>query len=140
MTLATKRRLVAVFLALFAVWPLVHRGLVARYHITPWRLFGWAMYCTPKLPARVDVYALRGGARERLDPNSIERRNLRHAVFAFARRRGVWGELEPPDRLARFVLRTEPDLDAVEIELEEQYLDAATSHIAARRSTHRFDR
>lgn len=140
MSVATKRRLVVAFLALFAVWPLVHRGLVARYGITPWRLFGWAMYCTPRLPVRAEVYGLRAGARERLNPNSIERRHLRQAVFAFARRRGVWGELEPPDRLARFVLRTEPDLDAVEIELEEQYLDPATSHIAARHSTHRFDR
>ncbi|MGH7786113.1 MAG: hypothetical protein ACRERC_04555 [Candidatus Binatia bacterium] len=140
MTLTAKRRLVIAFLALFAVWPLVHRGLVARYHMTPWRLFGWAMYCTPKLPVRAEVYALRGGARERLNPNSIERRHLREAVFAFARRRGVWGEFEPPDRLARFVLRSEPGLDAVEIELEEQYLDPATSHIGARRSTHRFER
>ena len=61
MKIRTKRRLVVFGLAAFTIWPLVHRGLVARYDTNPWRLFGWAMYCVPRpklLPMAVVVYTL----------------------------------------------------------------------------------
>ena len=50
MSLRAKQYVLAGLLLLLALWPLAHRALVVRYRVDPWRLFGWAMYCTPKLP------------------------------------------------------------------------------------------
>lgn len=42
-----KRQLVILCLAVFTIWPLAHRGLVAWWDVSPWKLFGWAMFCVP---------------------------------------------------------------------------------------------
>ncbi len=40
------RSVVALLLIAYAIWPLVHRQLVERVRINPWKLAGWAMYTT----------------------------------------------------------------------------------------------
>ena len=47
MNLELKRRLTAFFILAFALWPAVHYGLVLRFDVDPWKLFGWAMYSVP---------------------------------------------------------------------------------------------
>ena len=42
-----KARVVGTLLLLVAVWPLAHRQLVVRFDVNPWKLYGFAMYCTP---------------------------------------------------------------------------------------------
>jgi hypothetical protein len=42
-----KARLCGALLALVALWPLLHRPLVVIADVDPWKLFGFAIYCTP---------------------------------------------------------------------------------------------
>ncbi|HSQ00629.1 MAG TPA: hypothetical protein VL049_25680, partial [Candidatus Dormibacteraeota bacterium] len=71
--LAAKQRLVVSVLAVLALWPLAHRALVWRYDLDPWRFFGWAMYCTPRLPVDVSLFAVEDGARVPVELASLTR-------------------------------------------------------------------
>ena len=140
MNLAAKRRAAAIGLALFAIWPLLHRGLVAYADISPWRFFGWAMYCQPKLPVHVDVYVRRDDAVLPLDNAAIVPPELRLRRLSYTRRREIWGALLPPDDLALGVLEAVPDAGGVEIVVRRLVLDPATAHIAAREQRYRYKR
>ncbi len=137
MTLATKRRLVAGGLIVLALWPLAHRVLVARFELDPWRFFGWAMYCTPKLPVRVHLFAVTDGQRERIEIRTLKRR-VRRAVYALPRRRAVFGRLASPAPVGRLLLAARPRAEAVEIEIERWTLDPATASIVDRRTVYRY--
>lgn len=139
MTLAGKQRLVVALLGLLAVWPLVHAGLVARYHIDPWRFFGWAMYCTPKLPVRVSIYERRGDARVPIAARDLDP-TLRQARRRLLNRRRRWGILAPVDGFGRQLLAARPAAEAIEIELDHWYLDPASARIAARSETFTYRR
>lgn len=125
MSFPAKKRLVLVFLVLFALWPLGHRWLVAQYQISPWRLFGWAMYTTPRLDPRVDFYSVANGERSplRYPDNdtafSVPQRRLVKAVWGysprqrFVTRRGALGRFERPDVLADVLFQVHPEVSEV---------------------------
>lgn len=138
MTLAAKQRLVFAVLAVLAVWPLAHRALVWRYDIDPWRFFGWAMYCTPKLPAEVSLFAIEGGARVPVPLDSLSD-GQREAVDALRRRRSLWGTLASPERAGAALRAARPQAAAVEVVVTKWYLDPATATIATREEAHRFE-
>lgn len=139
MTLAGKQRLVVAALAVLAVWPLAHRALVARYGIDPWRFFGWAMYCTPKLPVMLEIRTRRGDAVEEVALRDLPR-EARRAVYRLKKRRAVWGTLATPDRLAAALADARPDADGFEITVERWYLDPSTAYVAARRDVYAYPR
>lgn len=126
--------MIAVGLVVFALWPLVHRLLVLRYDISPWRFFGWAMYCQPKFAPEVEIYVRRGAERVSLSEPSELRRSLRDYV----RRREMWGGLLAPDDLGREALRTAGDADEVEIVVRRLVIDPATSRLAAREERYTY--
>jgi hypothetical protein len=134
MSTETKRRVVFSVLCVFALWPLAHRGLVARYDLDPWRFFGWAMYCQPKLPLRVGIDAWRAGVRLSV-PETAALANERRRYLA---RRAVWGSLLPPDDLAQEVL-DQAAADDVRIEVRRLVLDPATSRIVTREQVYRYE-
>lgn len=140
MSVGAKRRAVAVGLVLFGLWPLVHRVLVMRYDISPWRFFGWAMYCQPKLPLEVDIYLHRDGARLLLDEAVSPRPELRQQRLAYARRREMWGALLPPAELAHQTLEAIADAEAAEIVVRRLLLRAPTAHIEVREQTYIYPR
>jgi hypothetical protein len=139
LTLAAKRRLVAAVLLALAAWPLAHRVLVWRYDVDPWRFFGWAMYCTPKLPAEVHLFAYEHGDRVAVPLSSLTRAQ-RRAVSGLRRRRALWGTLASPAAAAQALLAARPSADAVEVVVEKWYLDPATASIAVHVEPHRFER
>lgn len=139
MSLAAKQRLVVAGLAALAVWPLAHRALVARYELDPWRFFGWAMYCTPKLPVTVDLFTVANGIREPVALRALERPQ-RRLVYALRTRRAVWGRLASPAPVGAALLAARPDAQAAEVEIVRWVLDPATASIAERRAVYRYDR
>jgi hypothetical protein len=139
LTLAGKQRLVVAALGLLAVWPLAHRALVARYDIDPWRFFGWAMYCAPKLPATVSLVAIEGGERVPVAVRSLSPDD-RRAIHSLRRHRALWGTLASPARAGRVLLAARPRAAAVEVVVEKWFLDPASASIATRTETHRFER
>lgn len=139
MTLAAKQRLVVSALAVLALWPLAHRTLVWRYDLDPWRFFGWAMYCTPKLPVEIHLFAFEDGARVPVALASLGPVQ-RRAVHALRRRRALWGTLASPSRAGAALLAARPNAAAVELVVEKWYLEPATATIATHVETYRFAR
>ena len=133
MTVATKRRLLVIWLVLFSLWPLGHHALVTHYRMNPWKLFGWAMYCVPNLPVRVELTTLEGAPLAHRD-------GMEERIDAFIERRRILGELAPPDALAASVLESDPSLDGVEIAIERLELDPRTDTIVSDVRRYRFER
>jgi hypothetical protein len=139
LTLTAKQRLVVAALAVLAVWPLAHRALVVRYDLDPWRFFGWAMYCTPKLPADIHLFTVEHGVRVPVELGSLTPAQ-RRSVHALQLRRSIWGSLATPERVGSAILAAKPDADIVEVVVSKWYLDPATAHIATRDERYRFKR
>lgn len=136
MTLRAKRRIVFSALLVLAVWPLAHRALVARYEISPWRLFGWAMYCQPKLSLEVGTVAERGGVPFDVEiPDSVIRARAR-----FGEMRVALGRLVSPADLARLMLTELPEADRAVVVIQRNRLDPASARIVGRREYFRFER
>jgi len=108
-----KRRVVSVFLVLFALWPLAHYSLTERFGSDPWKLFGWAMYCVPGPMKTVRIMAVgEGGRVKRLDFRDY-RPMEQVLVDTFRTRRHALGELASPDALAAGLLALHPDFAGV---------------------------
>ncbi len=135
MSFAAKRRLVLWFLVCLAAWPLVHRFLVASVEIDPWRLGGWAMYCTPKLRVEVGLVPERAGRPTELDlPPS-----LREEADRFAERRAVLGRFVNPALLARGAL-SRLDADSVVVTIQHHRLDPRTNRVVGTREYFRYSK
>lgn len=129
MSTALRVRLATLILAGVVVWPLIQHGVVRAYHLDPWAFFGWAMYATPNM--RVNVRAARLDAPEpdaRPDWNAISVGSY-GAMRAFAERRGRWGDLLPPDALARELFAAQTDLPGVLIRVRRWELSRETSRL-----------
>lgn len=123
-----KRRIVIAFLLLFAVWPAVHRSLVAGWDVNPWKLAGWAMYARPHFPPELRLYVLRGGGERPIARLTPWEQTLADELVE---RRYTLGELASSDDLARALLeRTRGE--GVAIELRTRFLDPDTAHIGER--------
>jgi hypothetical protein len=114
--------------------------LVARYDISPWRFFGWAMYCQPKLSLEVDVYVRRNGVRLPVTETQSDLSELQRQRLDYVRRREMWGALLPPDHLARETLQAVGEAEAVEIIVRRLVLQASTAHIEARQQVYSYPR
>ncbi len=135
MSYAAKRRLVLGFLVFAVLWPPAHRVLVATSEIDPWRLGGWAMYCTPKLRVEVALVPEKRGR-----PVDVELpASLREAANRFTERRAVLGRFVSPAVLAREALE-QLEADSVVVMIQRNRLDPATSRIAGTREYFRYSR
>ena len=133
MSFLWKRRLVMMLLISLAVWPLVHRTLVVRYDLNPWRLFGWAMYCTP-IP-RVDVGFVPERAGRPVELSLPP--DLRGEIQGFTRRSEALGQLADPRGLARTALTT-LEIDSLVLTVQRRYLDARSARLVGRRDYYCF--
>jgi len=135
MSFESKRRAVMVFLVCLAVWPLAHRFLVTRFEISPWRLGGWAMYCTPKLRVEVGIVPESNG-------KPIAKKlpeELQTEASDFVQRRAVLGRFADPRSLALNAL-DKVDADSVVITIQHNRLDPRTDTIVGRREYFRYRR
>ena len=136
MSFAVKRRVVRGLLLFLAVWPLVHRGLVEVYDISPWRLFGWAMYCRPILSVNVGLVPEdQAGPMETVLPAALERETRR-----FTERRLALGRLADPAPLASAALAQLPRARSVIVVIQHNRLDPWSDTILGRREYFRFAR
>lgn len=136
LSLRTKKRFVTVLLVVLAAWPLAHRYLVSRFDVSPWRFFGWAMYCQPALRPTTRVFVIESNDRRRLElPPSLEAE-----VRKFERDRYAWGRLHRPDELGEKILAFFPGLQFIEVEIERRNLDPASSRIVATEDLYSYRR
>lgn len=125
-----KRRVVVIGVVLFAVWPALHRGIVAAFDANPWKLAGWAMYARPHFPSRIDFKLLRGA--EELPVEDLTAWE-RVQVAEFLERRYTLGGLASPEALAREVLAEREGGDAIAVVVNTRFLDLRSARIHERR-------
>jgi hypothetical protein len=118
------------------LWPIAHAGLVARFGIDPWELFGWSMYATPAARVQIRIEVEREGESKPLRAMG----ELRQHVQDFARRRTALGSLASTEPLAETILALDPTIEATTIWIREILLDPITTHLVPRERAHRHDR
>ncbi len=136
LTTRTRSRIAVGLLAVLAVWPGLHHGLVRGVEIDPWAFFGWSMYAVPNLrinvrAGRVELDASGEMLAETVDWNAISPHAYR-AMRAYAERRAVWGRLLAPDALAEEIFAGQPDLPGVVIRVRRWVIDRDSARIAPR--------
>lgn len=139
MTTAGKRRLVHAALAAFTLWPALQIALVKTQGLSAWKLAGWGMYATPQ---RQPGLVARGITREgQLVPLARPHpAALREELARFQRWRSALGRLFAPERLARAILASQPELARVELEVVELELDARSGKLEALRTPYSYPR
>ena len=138
MTLCTKQRVAFVGLVLFALWPMVHHGLVRKYEINLWKLAGWSMYIKRPGPIEVEVMTtvetLPAGWAEGLPPD------VQAAADQFEYDRRTWGLLLIPDEVADAAFAAAPELEFVRIRVKDRRLDRDTATIVEKIDDYDYDR
>jgi hypothetical protein len=135
-----KRRLVQVFILLFALWPLLHFGLVVRYGVDPWKLFGWGMYSVPGAmkSLRLAVESDQGQLLV-IDPETYSTREGR-AALRFVEYRRALGRLARPDDLLQVFFEERPELQSIVVGLATLELDPDSGHLVSALAYTHFDR
>ena len=118
-------RTAGIVLVLIMVWPFVHRGLVVVADVNPWKLFGFAMYCTPhQVKVRLAKMAgnrIRPMSKQEIPPEP------RRALAIFERNRASLGMLHSHEDLTRYLAESLPPTERLFIWVEVTTLDPATA-------------
>jgi len=124
---AFKRNAVRTALIAFAVWPLLHIGLIRAYDLNPWKFAGWGMYAAPQLVCGVRILGIAP------DGTDYELRSIAEpiepALAEFRRRRNGLRGLATPDALGDAVLRHYSAIAAVRIVVVQPVLDPPSGMI-----------
>lgn len=134
-----RRRVVSGILLAVALWPLAHRGLVARYHIDPSRFAGWASHATAVVPEIAVLFEKQGSGLGVLDERTLPR-PARDALERFRERRTAYGDLVRADDLARAVFAARSDLAWVLVATQRLRLDPATARMTSDRGQQLYER
>jgi len=113
-------------LLLVAAWPLAHRTLVVRQGVSPWKLYGWAMYCMPSFENKLLLLATLKGEEDRVPKPTrypIKFEGAAEALESYQIMEVGLGRLASTDTLAEIVFKARP----------------AIGRLIIRRSIGRFD-
>lgn len=118
MKTATKERIVGVVLIALLLWPFVHQHLTQAYLVSPWKLYGWAMYCVPSLLS-VDLLDHEGARRDLAEFDE----NIQMLFRRFRRHHHALGLLVGPRKVAEAVARARPDYSVFVIRVDRYGFD-----------------
>lgn len=118
---ATKRKISLCVLALLCAWPLVHYALSRSCHIDHWRFSGFAMYTRPTDRPVLEVVGEVNGQPLSQPALAAALGKDASRIDEYLDHRRLWGELAPPDGLARLILARIPQLAEVTL-----YIDTIT--------------
>lgn len=138
MSARTKARILSTLVVLLAFWPVVHRQLVTRLDVDPWKLYGFAMYCTPHHVA-IHVVDRGGESLRRIAPESFPP-ELRRRYDYFSARRATLGHLVPPDDLAAGVFLAFPELRSITVAVRIFSIQPFATGITHRTRLYPFER
>lgn len=130
-----KRRAVVAFLIAFALWPAVHRGLVAGYDANPWKLAGWAMYARPHFPSQLALGLVEDGRTRPVE--LVEWEQVLAAEYL--ERRFSVGRLASPAALVDALLARFERAEGVVVEVRTPTFDLPSARIrqTVERNTYR---
>jgi hypothetical protein len=132
-----KKRAILALLLLIAVWPLVHRVLVMRFEMNPWKLGGFAMYAGAVPPLRVTVFHDSARGVVPLDERRLPAA-VRQRLRQFRIERHALGQFRSADDAGRAILSALPEQEWVVISVQRLTLDPATARMRASRKRYRY--
>ncbi|MAE67056.1 MAG: hypothetical protein CMJ18_22575 [Phycisphaeraceae bacterium] len=139
MKTSTKFRLAVLICAVYMVWPLIHRWVVAAWDMNPWRFGGFAMYATPPAMHTMTITEVREDRRAIVPdgdlPAKFQERKLRYLI-----RRGVLGRLLPPNATAKAYFDVRPGMSHIEVSMARDVLDATSARIKRSETIYKYDR
>ena len=121
-----------------AIWPAFHFVAVQQLDWNPWKLYGFAMYCTPHL-LTVDLFDTSTGRPRRMDSRALPE-PARSEWRSFLQRRHVLGRLVSPSHAARSVFEARPRLRSLRIDTRVERLGFFATGTVANRRSYRFER
>ena len=129
MSLPKKVTVIGLLLTAFALWPLLHYVVIRQYFVSPWRLFGWAMYCVPIYQPRVRFFVPQGDQQREIEfpmkkPGDVM------AYQRFIRYRAELGTLIEADQLGQILFREHPELESVIVQVEQPVYHYDSTRIA----------
>jgi hypothetical protein len=134
---ATKRWAAMLAVGALWLWPLAQHALVVYADVNPWKLAGFAMYCTPHT-VWVGVTREDGPM-----PLPIEMRSLslstQQELVRFTNKRQVLGRLEQPTPVVRAIAKDLPDVRVLRVTVAVYRLNPATSMIEPSWYSYRFE-
>ena len=150
MTAAAKTRVVHGALVVFALWPLVHLGLVCRYDVSPWKLGGWGMYTVPRFgligmeihgrPARTaGSTPPTGDGDEGWAQLTAPSPELQRIATAFLERHRWLRRLASADELAARVFAEHPDWVELRATVSYPAIDPDSGRVAMRTDERRLE-
>lgn len=128
MSLSSRKNLVAGFLGIMLMWPIVQMALAKHYDLNPWKFFAWGMYS--RTPFTLDLRLspmTRAGTSPAPMPDWSEA--TREAGSTFIERRKWWGGLLSPDAVAEVTLRDHPELQGVLVQVTRLAVNPETSRL-----------
>lgn len=140
MTRDRKRELVALFVVIFAVWPLIQFGAVLQYGVDPWKLFGFGMYSVPGPQKGVQIAGQSAdGTLTPINPQTFSDRE-RVAKLEFFEGRRALGKLQSPSEWAQVMLAERPEFEAAVLAIVELKLDRRSARLVMTSEALRVDR
>jgi hypothetical protein len=138
MGVAAKRRIVVAVLACLLLWVPIHRLLVHRFDLNPWKFGGFAMYAAPAPKIGIGFYTEKDGA---LTPLHLASHSEDQPLFLefFATRKHM-GMLARPDVLAARVFERAPPREALAIIITSHHLNPVSARIEATQHGYRYQR
>lgn len=139
MKLETKKRLVRDLLVIAAIWPLAQFALTKAFDVSPWKLFGWAMYTGPQFATEAKVLEIRASTlieieREKLTPE------IQGELVKFEHRRIALGRLARPNRIGEMALEAYPNLNGVMVLAFRRHLNRETARIEMKSDSYPYFR
>ena len=128
MTFEAKERIVVLFLVVLTAWPPVQHLLIRMTDLSPWKFAAWSMYCVPSRSIRIAVISLEDGGQLPLDTLMEQ-----GAYLEFINHRKALGRWAEPDGLARATFDLFPEVEGIEIIVEQAGVDRATAMLVAER-------
>jgi hypothetical protein len=122
-----------------AIWPLLHRGLVAEFQLNPWKLGGFAMYATATPPLRVTVFRNTSDGVAPLDERRLPAA-IREELMRFRIRRHALGRLHSADDVGRSILAALPEIDWIVVSIQRMTIDPETARMRSSRNRYRYSK
>ena len=126
-------------LALAGLWPFVHRALVPKYELNPWKFGGWAMYTTPTPPVQVALFKIVGREKFHVPEDTLSS-DVVSALDDFRKRRHAVGLLARPDAVAEAVFEAPGDLDLLLVLIQRMTLDHETALTTSSKDDYWYER
>ncbi len=137
MTIDTKRRIVFLGFVVVTIWPLVHHVIVRSLDMSPWKGFGWSMYCVPPRVTNTYLFSLDDDRPLTLgEVTPAQQQALRRVADEFGKWRAEFGRLVEPDAFGRVALDCYPNEQGIEFVVE----DVVVAHSSATFERQRLDR